>query len=126
MSRTARLRALIPLALFAGLGCLLARSASGDATADRALEAAIERGRVLYEQSWQPGAKSCRACHARGPNQLTSERIASYPKYDKTLKRVVSAQQKLAQMIKAKGQGEPPELGSEDLTALEAYVSSLR
>jgi mono/diheme cytochrome c family protein len=122
----ARLHPIFLLAA-AGVAALLsAGSARGDARSDEALAAAVRRGKQLYEQSWRPRAKSCRACHARGANKMTGERLKSYPKYDKVFRRVVSAQQKLQQMVKAKGGGTPPALGSEDLNALEAYVATLK
>ena len=54
----------------------------------------------------------------------TSQRLD--PKYDKVMKRVVSARQKINNMIKTKSGGEPLDLDSDDLTALEAYISTLK
>ena len=102
------------------------RLAAGDATADKALAEAEKRGQELYKKSWRPGGKACFACHVRGPNKLTSRRLKEYPKYDKALRKVVTAQEKINQMIKSKSGGKPLELGHEDLTALEAYVSTLK
>ena len=64
------------------------------------------------------------ACHKRGKNKLTAARLNGYPKYDKFLKKVVTGQQKLNQMIRKSAKGEPLELGSADLNALEAYIKS--
>lgn len=100
--------------------------ARGDAQADKALEEAVAQGAALYKKSWRPGAKACFACHLRGPNKLTSRRLKEYPKYDKTARRVITAQEKINQMIRSKSGGQPLELGHEDLTALEAYISTLR
>ncbi len=100
--------------------------AEGDAKADEALAEAVKEGKKLYFKSWRKGGKSCRACHTRGPNKLTGERLKEYPKYDKIFRKVVSAQQKLNQMIKGKSGGEELELGSEELNALEAYISTLK
>lgn len=111
----------------AGLTFFLAPpEAVGDAKADKALEEARKKGEALYKQSWKQGAKSCFACHVRGPNKLTSRRLKTYPKYDKALKRVVTAQEKINQMITSKGRGTELPLGHEDLTALEAYISTLK
>lgn len=100
--------------------------AEGDAKADKALEDARARGKVLYKQSWKKGAKACFACHVRGPNKLTGRRLKTYPKYDKALRKVVTAQEKINNMIKTKSGGAGLDLGHADLTALEAYVSTLK
>jgi cytochrome c len=126
MDASTRLVTACLFALFGAAAFFVAAPARGDATADRALEGAIREGKALYEKSWRRGAKSCRACHTRGPNKMTAERLKSYPKYNKDLRKVVSAQQMLQHMIKKKGGGTPPELGSAELNALEAYVSTLR
>jgi mono/diheme cytochrome c family protein len=111
-------------ALFA-LGLVIS-AARGDATSDQAEAAAVRRGAALFRQAWAPGAKRCFDCHGSGRNQLTSARLKSYPKYDPTWRQVVTAQQKLNQMIKGKSGGEPLVLGSDDLNALESYIAGLR
>ena len=103
-----------------------ARTVQGDAAADRALQAAVARGQALWRKPWRPGAKPCMACHEAGPNAMTAARVKSYPKYDKALGAVVSVQQKLNQMITSKAGGQALALGSDDLNAIEAYLSSLR
>ncbi len=99
--------------------------AAGDAVSDKAEKAAVAKGRTLYTKAWRPGAKTCAACHSRGPNRLDRTRLKAYPKYDKAMGKVVTAQQKLNQMIQTKAFGQPPALGSDDLNALEAFVSTL-
>ncbi len=99
---------------------------AADATAKKALEAVEARGRTLWKKSWRRGAKACMSCHLRGPNRMTSRRAASYPKYDKTLRKVVTVQEKINQMIKFKSGGKPMKLGSADLTALEAHLKTLK
>jgi len=99
---------------------------AADATAKKALEAVVKKGGVLWKKSWRRGAKACMSCHLRGPNKMTSRRAASYPKYDKTLRKVVTVQEKINQMLKFKSGGKPMKLGSEDLTALEAYIKTLK
>jgi cytochrome c len=89
------------------------------------MKQAIERGHVLFTQPWAEGAKACSACHAGGRNKLTGARVNEYPKYDRAMKRVVSGQQKINQMIETKSGGVPLELGSDDLNALEAYIKSI-
>lgn len=94
--------------------------------ARKALEAAIERGRALYTEPWVEGGKACAECHTQGPNRMRAARLKAYPKYDFTLKRILSGQQKLNDMIVRQAKGEALALGSDDLNALEAYVSTLR
>ena len=100
--------------------------AVGESVAEKALADSVARGKELYRQVWKKGAKGCFACHTRGPNKLAARRLRTYPKYDKAMKRVVSARQKINNMIKTKSGGEPLDLDSDDLTALEAYISTLK
>jgi cytochrome c len=102
------------------------RSAQSDAAADKALEASVARGKALWRKVWKKGAKGCFACHTRGPNKMAARRLRTYPKYDKAMKRVVSARQKINNMIQSKSGGEPLDLDSDDLTALEAYIATLK
>ena len=123
--RTMFLAALI--AIPAALAVLLdAPEARGAGEAEKKLEEARKKGQALYRKSWKKGAKACFACHTRGANKLTGRRLKAYPKYDKTLKRVVTASEKINHMIKSKSGGKELPLGHEDLTALEAYISTLR
>ncbi len=103
-----------------------APEARGDAAADKALAAVVKKGAALWKKTWRRGAKACFSCHTRGPNKMTGRRMDAYPKYDKTLKQVVTVQQKLNQMIKSKSGGKPLDLGHADLTALEAYMKTLK
>lgn len=111
--------AVVAAVLFAG------GPVAGDATSEKAEKEAVAKGRALYVKAWRPGAKSCATCHSRGPNRMTRPRLKAYPKYDKALGRVVTAQQKLNQMIQTQAKGQPLALGSDDLNALEAFVSTL-
>ena len=113
------------LLLGGGAVVLTGTSATGDAVSDKAEKEAVAKGQLLWRKVWRAGGKPCAACHDRGPNRLTADRLKAYPKYDTTLRKVVTGQQKLNQMIGAKGGGKPLELGSDDLNALEAYVSTL-
>jgi cytochrome c len=115
------------LGLAAGAASLLPDGAArGEAPGDQAMRAALRRGQELWNQVWATNQKSCATCHNAGPNKLIGVRVKAYPKWDKSMDRVVSAQQKLNQMIVEKALGKPLELGSDDLNALEAYVSGLR
>ncbi len=100
--------------------------AKGEAPGDQAMRAALRRGQELWNQVWAPNQKSCSTCHAGGPNKLVAARAKSYPKWDKDFNRVVTVQQKMNQMIAEKALGKPLELGSDDLNALEAWISLLR
>jgi len=108
-------------------GALLLRpqSAAGDAASD-ALAAAVKAGEALWNKTYGAGSKSCAECHKSGPNAMKASRLKSYPKFDKGLNKVVTGQQKLNQMLVDKSRGAGLELGSEDLTALEAYMATLR
>ncbi len=97
-----------------------------DAKAKQALAQAVAKGQALYRKAWKKGAKGCFACHTRGPNKLTYARLKTYPKYDKSLRKVVTVQEKINAMIKGKSGGKPLALGHADLTALEAYISTLK
>ena len=109
----------------AGLSAAGADPATG-AAAERALAAAVAQGKRLWRKSWRSGAKACFACHQRGPNKMLGERLGGYPKYDKTLGKVVSARQKINHMIKSKSGGRKLDLASDDLTALEAFIKTLK
>jgi cytochrome c len=118
--------ALLTLAAVAAFGlCASAlQPAQGDAASD-ALSAALKRGEALWRKPMATGAKSCAECHV-GPNAMKAGRLKAYPKFDKTLNRVTSGQQKLNQMIVDKSKGAALDLGSDDLNALEAFMSTLK
>ena len=103
-----------------------ARSEPPDPRARAAWDKAVKRGRQLYSQSWGPGTKTCAECHGPGPNRMRSGRAKSYPKFDKAAGKVISAQQKINQMIKVHTLAKPLPLGSDDLNAIEAYLGTIR
>lgn len=113
-----------PVALL--LASLLAGSSSAASDPSTDLPAAVKHGETLWKKQWTAGGKSCVECHAGGPNAMKVARLKSYPKFDKALGKVVTAQQKLNQMITEKGRGTALELGSTDLNALEAFISTLK
>ena len=92
----------------------------------KALQASIARGRTLFQKVWVEGGKSCQNCHSQGPNRMRATRLKVYPKYDIGQKKVITGQQKLNLMLEHQGKGRALPLGSEDLTALEAFISTLR
>ena len=123
-------RAAIPLAVLAGvlLVTFAVAPALGEARSkgELALDKARRQGKELYTKAWKPGAKTCVVCHSRGPNKLRLARVKGYPRYDKVLRKVVTIQQKLNQMITTKSGGKALPLGSPELNALEAYLSTLK
>ena len=96
------------------------------AVARKAMSEAVKRGQTLWRQKWSPEGKACFECHNQGPNRMISRRIKAYPKYDFGLQKVVTVQEKMRQMIELMSKGKAPALGHADLTALEAYVSTVR
>jgi mono/diheme cytochrome c family protein len=120
-----RIHRAFPLLLLA-LGAAPALSAPPADPAAAAMAAAVRRGDELFHGAWVQGGKACANCHGEGQNKMTASRLKGYPKYDLTWQKVVTGQQKMNQMIKVKAGGEPLVLGSEDLNALEAYLSTLR
>jgi cytochrome c len=124
-----RTRFAVPLGLLAVATAVLAAvalPARGETRAEQLLREAEVRGRALFEQEWVAGGKTCASCHASGRNQMKVARVKAFPKYDREADAVISIQQKINQMIETKSGGAPLELGSADLTALEAHLSTLR
>ena len=121
-----RLPVLLSLAAgFAVAGAfLLAPAAHGDAASE--LAAAVKKGEEIWKKPFVAGQKACAACHTGGANAMKGTRLKTYPKFDNTWRKVISVQQKLNQMIKDKAGGTPLELGSDDLNALEAFISTLK
>jgi cytochrome c len=110
-----------------GLGLVLdTPPARGDGSPQQEEAKARARGQEIWTQRWGVGSKACAECHADGPNKMRAMRLKSYPKYDKVAARVITGQEKLRQMIETQSKGTPFELGSADLTALEAFVGTLR
>lgn len=124
------MRTRLPLVLaLAGAAALVVVGTSlapahGDQAGD-ALKAAIKKGEELWRKPMTSGAKSCAECHGGGPNVMKSTRLKAYPRFDKGLNKVVTGQQKINQMITDKSRATAFDLGSDDLNALESYISSL-
>jgi cytochrome c len=122
-----RLLAALTVLSIGGFGLALdLPSARGDASPQQQEAQVRARGEALWAQRWGAGTKSCADCHASGPNKMRGARLKAYPKYDKAAGRVITGQEKLRQMIEQKSMGTPFDLGSADLTALEAFVATLR
>jgi cytochrome c len=114
------------LALVAGGLVLFVSPARSDTHSDKALAEAVARGKTLYTTPFVAGAKTCASCHGPGPNKMTAARAKAFPRWDKAAQKVIGLQQKINQMIAAKSGGQALELGSDDLTAIEAYLVTLR
>ena len=123
MNRLALFVASLALSLVAVV--LVASEAQGETRAEKLQREAIARGKALFERQWSDGGKTCATCHAQGRNKMKSSRAIAYPKYDRAIDKVVSIQQKVNQMIEKNSGGAALELGSDDLTALEAYLKTL-
>lgn len=126
------------LALLAGAGAAAVLAADDDdedagptpeqiAAAKAAMEKAVARGKELWN-STEGVKKSCAKCHddPEKPKLDLSKREYSYPAYSRRKKAVVTLQQKINEMIKFNGRGEPIDANGTDIAALEAYVVSLR
>jgi cytochrome c len=92
-----------------------------------ALAKAIAHGKDLFN-SKDLGKKSCAACHdaADKPNLNLATRAPVYPKYSDKAKAVVSMGQKINEMVVTKSSGKALDLAGADVTAIEAYIVSLR
>lgn len=100
------------------------------------LEKALERGKALFNDTeLGTRGKSCNNCHSGGDTsghemmgmKTTSLKgaAATYPKYNKRTKRVITLSQMNNMMISMVLRGEPLKLESDDAIALAAYVTSL-
>ena len=95
--------------------------------AQEALDKSVTRGKELFH-SKTLGKKSCSECHENPdkPQFNLVTRQFGYPAYSVKKRSVVSLGQKINEMLSAKSRGKEMELGSADLVALEAYVTSLK
>ena len=95
--------------------------------AAEALDKSVARGKELFH-SKSLGKKSCSECHENPdkPQFNLVTRQFGYPAYSVKKRSVVSLGQKINEMLAAKSRGKEMELGSADLVALEAYVTSLK
>ena len=129
---TRRILLVLVVALLIAVPPLLARGeeprppVQDPQVAMKALRAAIARGKKLWSPSWGEGTKTCAECHQPGPNRMHGGRIRRYPAYDFGMGKVVTLNQKLAQMLTEQSKGKALPLGHADLTALEAYLKTLR
>ena len=90
----------------------------------KAWEEAVARGKALYvDRSLGTTGKACVDCHAEGSLGFVKE---LYPKYNETLNRYESMEERLSGMIVTKLGGAPPASGDPRITDLTLYLKSLR
>ena len=81
-------------------------------------EKVIRRGEVLWkDRQLGTNGQNCNMCHPSG----AATHPETCPKYKQQFRRVVTVQEFINWCIVAAMRGDSQEIGSEDLTALEAY-----
>lgn len=122
------------LFLSSGLGALCIQDA---AAAEPPLEKAIQGGKALFiHETFGGNGMTCQSCHAAGgvgPGKLPggaaipslSNAAAIFPRFNQKANKVVTLEDQLRHCIAGGLQGKPPAYGSEQLTQLVSYVSSL-
>ncbi len=120
--------------LSSGLGALRIQDA---AAAGPQLEKAIQDGRALFiHETFGGNGMTCQSCHAGGgvgPGRLPggaaipslSNAAAIFPRFNQKANKVVTLEDQLRQCVAGGLQGKPPAYGSEHLTQLVSYISSL-
>lgn len=90
----------------------------------KAWDEAVSRGKALYtDRSLGTAGKACIDCHAEGSLGRVKD---LYPKYNETLNRYESMEERLSSMIVTKLGGTPPPAGDQRLSDLALYLKSLR
>ena len=78
----------------------------------------IKRGEVLWkDRQLGTNGQNCNMCHPNG----AATHPETFPKFKQQFRRVVTVQEFINWCIVAAMRGDSQEIGSEDLTALEAY-----
>lgn len=128
-----------PLAATIFLGsCLCALGIQHAAAAELHLEKAIQAGKALYiHETFGGNGKTCQSCHDNGgvgPGKLPngtaipslSNAAAIFPRFSPKANKVITLGDQIRnQCIPGGLQGKPPAYGSEQLTQLVSYVTSL-
>ncbi|HQT25714.1 MAG TPA: c-type cytochrome [Burkholderiales bacterium] len=121
-------------ALFSAL--LLSAAISAHA-ADDPLQKAVQDGKKAFSSETFGGkGKTCNACHTNdgvGPGKLPNGKVipslsnaaAIFPRYNQRAKKVVTLEDQIRSCVKNALQGMPPAAGSEKLTDIAAYITSL-
>ena len=122
------------LLLSSGLGALSIQEA---AAAEPQLEKAIQAGKALFvHETFGGNGKNCQSCHVDGgvgPGKLPngtaipslSNAAAIFPRFNPKANKVITLEDQVRSCIAGGLQGKPPAYGSEQLTQLVSYVSSL-
>jgi len=122
------------LLLSYGLGALGIQEA---VAAEPQLEKAIHNGKALYvHETFGGNGKSCQSCHVDGgkaPGKLPdgtaipslANAAAIFPRFSPKVHKVITLEEQVKGCIAGGLQGKPPAYGSEQLTQLVSYVSSL-
>jgi thiosulfate dehydrogenase len=122
------------LLLSSGLGALGIQQA---AAAEPQLEKAIQDGKALFiHETFGGNGKNCQSCHVNGgvglgklPNGTAIPSLSNaatiYPRFNPKTNKVITLEDQLRTCIAGGLQGNPPAYGSEQLTQLVTYVTSL-
>jgi thiosulfate dehydrogenase len=107
------------------------------AAAEPQLEKAIEDGKALFlHETFEGNGMTCDSCHVNGGvgEGRTAKRPAIpslsnaatiYPRFEARKNKVVTLENKIQNCVAGALQGKPPAYGSEQMTGLVAYVTSL-
>jgi len=116
---------------------LCALSIQEAAAVEPQLEKAIHGGKDLFvHDTFGGNGKSCQSCHVDGgaaPGKLPngtaipslSNAAAIFPRFSPKANKVITLEDQVRSCIAGGLQGKPPAYGSEQLTQLVSYVSSL-
>ena len=131
-----RKTAALAAALLLGSG-LCALGAQQAAATEPQLEKAIQDGKALFvHETFSGNGKTCQSCHVNGgvglgtlPNGTAIPSLSNaatiYPRFNPKANKVVTLEDELRNCIAGGLQGKPPTYGSEQLTPLLTYVTSL-
>lgn len=123
-------------ALLAGLG-LLAPGIRAAAAAEPHLEKAIEGGKALFfKETFGGNGQTCLSCHDAGgvgagkmPNGNALPSLANaatiFPRFNPRANKVVTLEDQVRTCVAGALQGKPPAYGSEQMTQLVTYLTSL-
>lgn len=119
------------------LGAFLLAAGIPAHAADAQLDKAIQDGKQIFShETFAGNGKTCDACHSNGgvgPGKLPngkaipslSNAAAIFPRFNPKAKRVVTLEDQVRACAKNALQGTPPAAGSDKLSDLVAYLTSL-
>jgi cytochrome c len=94
---------------------------------DDNLKAMVKEGeRVFADTTLGTSGKSCKSCHQDMGRKSLAGKAADYPVYDKKAKRTFTLDQQIQRCIVFGLQGKALPWDSEKITALNAYLGSLK